>query len=440
MSTPLGVRFPAWTRAYPGTLLEVDGDGVVRASNGRLEARLERTLVGRPLAEALDAASRIKWIQLRAALRREDAPSDPWEMVLEGRDTLHPIAFHPIPDEDAILLVEALRDPRLDRLHEELSVLNSEQSSTQRLLAKEKARLARALDELEREFQENDRLTRALQQQNEEMEAQNEELLAMTEELHAGQEQLLQLNHQLERRSRELQLALSARNRFYAAMSHELRTPVNAVLGYNDLLLAGVYGPLTPAQQEGLERSQRAARHLLHLVNDVLDLSKLEAGKVELVMEPVPVAELVHDLLVTVRPLAAEHRVPLRFAPPDDTCTDRLTTDPRRVQQILLNLLSNALKYGGGNPVEVRCTTGGGRVVLEVRDGGPGIAPEDLERIFEEFTQLPNANLGGTGLGLPISKRLATLLGGTLEAESEMGVGSVFRLVLPTEGAPTPAA
>jgi signal transduction histidine kinase len=237
------------------------------------------------------------------------------------------------------------------------------------------------------------------------------------------------------RAEEERERAVTARSRFYAAMSHELRTPINAVLGYNDLLLAGVYGELTAQQQTSVERGQRAARHLLHLVNDVLDLSKIEAGKMELVWEPVPVVALVQDLFATLQPLADEHGSELRLEGREAAGID-IVTDPRRVQQILLNLISNALKFGQGRPVDVRCDATDDEVAIEVADQGVGIPAEALGRIFEEFIQLPNANAGGTGLGLPISQRLARLLGGRLEVESVPGEGSTFRLRLPRHAVP----
>jgi signal transduction histidine kinase len=360
--------------------------------------------------------------------------------MLCGRDTLHPACFYLARVDEGgearLWLVEVPADPRHGLLHDELAAALSEQATSQRQLAKEKARLGRALHELERELEENERLSRTLQQQNEEMEAQNEELLAMTQELHAGQEQLMQLNHQLERRSRELQVALSARNRFYAAMSHELRTPINAVMGYNDLLLAGIYGPLGEHAETAVERSQRAARHLRELVNDVLDISKLEAGKLDVVAEEVAIPQMVEDLFATLRPIAAGRGCELRLSV--DDCPATLVTDGRRVRQILLNLLSNAIKFGRGNPVWVRCgRTSAGGVAVEVTDNGDGIAPENLSRIFDEFVQLDreeNAETrthDGTGLGLPIARRLARLLGAEVDVSSTVGVGSTFRLLLP---------
>jgi len=249
--------------------------------------------------------------------------------------------------------------------------------------------------------------------------------------------ELRTVNDELHRRQAQLEEAMRARNRFYASMSHELRTPINAIIGYNTLLLDNIYGPLNEKQTQGLQRTHKAAKHLLELVNDVLDLSKIEAGKLELSLQPVGFPAIVEDLFVTVRPMADEHGSTLELEPRGEAAT--IVTDPRRVRQILLNLLSNAIKFGRGRPIRVgvtACPDGGVRVA--VCDEGRGIAPEDLERVFDEFVQLhhgePHAPaLGGTGLGLPISKRLARLLGGSLDAESQLDVGSTFTLTLPKE-------
>jgi signal transduction histidine kinase len=245
--------------------------------------------------------------------------------------------------------------------------------------------------------------------------------------------QLSELNKQLKERQEELEQAMGVRNRFYASMSHELRTPINAVIGYSTLMIDNIYGPLNEKQREGLQRTLRAARHLLELVNDVLDLSKIEAGKIELSMQPVNVAGLIDDLFVTVRPLADEHGTKLSFEHPDEPLS--VVTDPRRVRQILLNLLSNAIKFGLKNPINVSCTrTDDGGIRIEVVDHGEGISEEDQSRIFEEFVQVSPSQQLGTGLGLPISRRLASLLDGSLEVKSEPGKGSTFTLTLPSEG------
>ncbi len=258
-----------------------------------------------------------------------------------------------------------------------------------------------------------------------------ESLRAQAVSLANSTEELRVLNEELNRRTVELERAMGARSRFYANMSHELRTPINAIMGYSSLLLDRIYGPLNEQQASSIERTHKAANHLLELVNDILDLSKIEAGKMELQLESVGFPELIQDLFVTVAPFAEQHGVPLSLE--TRTTPFTIVSDARRVRQILLNLLSNAIKFGGGKPVRVVCgrrEDGGLRV--EVVDRGDGIAPEDREKIFDEFVQLEQAhNTQGTGLGLPISRRLAELLGGSLTVDSELGEGSTFTLSLP---------
>jgi PAS domain S-box-containing protein len=259
-----------------------------------------------------------------------------------------------------------------------------------------------------------------------------EDLQRQARSLAKSAQELQELNQELHRRQLELERAMTARSRFYASMSHELRTPINAVLGYSTLLLERIYGPLNDKQAEGIERTQKAARHLLELVNDVLDLSKIEAGKIDLRLQPVEFPSLIEDLFVTVRPLADEHgsALTVQQSQPEPV---RVISDPRRLRQILLNLLSNAIKFGRGKPITVTITALPDKGVrLEVRDEGEGISDEDQERIFHEFVQLGKTQLqDGTGLGLPISRRLAELLHGTLSVESTIGSGSMFRLDLP---------
>ena len=249
--------------------------------------------------------------------------------------------------------------------------------------------------------------------------------------------ELTALNDELQIRQAELERAMSARNRFYASMSHELRTPINAIIGYNTLMLDHIYGELNEKQQRGIERTHKAAKHLLELVNDILDLSKIEAGKMEIDLQEVEFPHLIEDLFVTVQPLADDKGSKLSLTMEGGPC--RIISDPRRLRQILLNLLSNAIKFGEGKPIEVVCRpTDDGQFEIEVVDQGQGIPPEDVARIFDEFVQLtrpkrpqqPNQP-EGTGLGLPISRGLAKLLGGTLSAESTPGEGSRFRLVVP---------
>ena len=241
---------------------------------------------------------------------------------------------------------------------------------------------------------------------------------------------LSQMNDELHRRQVALEQAMGARNRFYASMSHELRTPINAVIGYSTLMLDNIYGPLNAKQKEGLQRTLKAARHLLELVNDVLDLSKIEAGKIELSLQPVMFPALLEDLFVTVRPLADEYGSTLSLEMESEHFN--IVSDPRRVRQILLNLLSNAIKFGEGKPIRVVCRQNDDKgVELDVIDEGVGIAHDDIARIFEEFVQVSESKQPGTGLGLPISRRLAQLLDGSLAVHSVPGQGSTFSLTLP---------
>ena len=260
-----------------------------------------------------------------------------------------------------------------------------------------------------------------------------EELRTQAISLAKTSAELRTANDELQRRQADLERAMTARSRFYASMSHELRTPINAILGYSTLLLENIYGPLAEKQAEGIQRTHKAAKHLLELVNDVLDLSKIEAGKVDLKLQPVSVPELVEDLFVTVRPLADERGSTLALESEGDA--RQIISDPRRVRQILINLLSNAIKFGQGKPIRVRSIAlpDGGHEI-QVIDEGVGIATDDRERIFDEFVQLGSGtpqHQEGTGLGLPISKRLAELLQGELLVESTPGKGSAFRLRLP---------
>lgn len=241
-------------------------------------------------------------------------------------------------------------------------------------------------------------------------------------------------NETLQQRTRQLEAALASRNRLYAAMNHELRTPLSAIMLHNDLLLGGAVGELNREQSESVRSSQRAAEHLLELVQDMMDLARLEAGRMEVVLEETSVPELIEDLVETIRPLAARRGSPIEMRLPAQECS--LVTDAKRVRQIVLNLLSNALKFGAGRPVHLTCIrTPEGGVEIGVRDEGRGIPPGDRDRIFDDFVQLGAAD-EGSGLGLSVSRRLATLLGGALEVESEPGSGSTFRLRLPP--APVP--
>jgi PAS domain S-box-containing protein len=259
--------------------------------------------------------------------------------------------------------------------------------------------------------------------------------------IRAATEELEERNRRLEWQSRELERASRLKSEFLASMSHELRTPINALLGYASLMRDRIYGELTPRQEESLVRMQSASRHLLALINDILDLAKIEAGKMPVHPERFDLAELVTELSETVEPLVRAKGLAYRAEVPDGL--PELFSDRTKVKQILLNLLSNAVKFTheGQVALSVRLKRGGS-VEVEVRDTGIGIPPPELETIWDDFRQVDQSSTreyGGTGLGLSIVRKLVLLLGGSVRARSRPGRGSVFTVKLPARVRPAPA-
>jgi GAF domain-containing protein len=233
-------------------------------------------------------------------------------------------------------------------------------------------------------------------------------------------------------KSEQLALASQHKSQFLANMSHELRTPLNAILGYAELLVDGIYGVLPDRPKGVLERVQNNGRHLLALINDVLDLAKIEAGQLTLTLEDYALAEVVRSVVSATEPLATAKG--LKFTAAVQDAMPMAHGDARRVSQVLLNLVGNAIKFTGEGEVEIRASAANGQFTLTVRDTGPGIADADQERIFGEFQQIDNSNTrqqGGTGLGLAISKRMVEMQGGMIAVESVLGQGSTFRVLLP---------
>jgi len=279
-----------------------------------------------------------------------------------------------------------------------------------------------------------------------ELTSQNQELLRTLEELRARDRELLALNKELEDTNRGvvalyaeldekadyLRRASELKSRFLSNMSHEFRTPLNTILSFCRLLLDEADGPLNEEQRRQVEFARKAADGLLDLVNDLLDLAKVEAGKTVVRKESFEVRELFGALRGMLRPLLATSAVELVFEEPVGLPT--LETDEGKVSQILRNFISNALKFTERGEVQVSAQWRGDRVVFAVADTGIGIAPQDQELIFQEYTQLDShvqRRVRGIGLGLPLSRRLAELLGGRILLESEPGVGSTFSLDVP---------
>ena len=240
------------------------------------------------------------------------------------------------------------------------------------------------------------------------------------------------LFREIEQQSRELAAASRHKSEFLANMSHELRTPLNAVLGYAELIQDGIYGDVSAKMQGVLERIQQNGRHLLGLINAVLDLSKIEAGQLMLQPADYSMRELALGVISATEALAAEKKLALEVDVPADLPQGR--GDERRLTQVLMNLVGNAIKFTDAGKVGIRAKVEDGSFRVEVQDTGPGIAPADCERIFEEFQQVDTSSTrrkGGTGLGLAIARRIVELHGGRIWVESTPGQGATFCFTLP---------
>jgi signal transduction histidine kinase len=242
---------------------------------------------------------------------------------------------------------------------------------------------------------------------------------------------------EIQEKSRQLEVASQHKSQFLANMSHELRTPLNAIIGYTEMMADGLYGNVPEKAAGVLERVQSNGRHLLGLINDVLDLSKIEAGQLTLAIEEYSVADMVNTVMAATESLARAKGLKLEAAVAAGLPTGR--GDARRLSQVLLNLVGNAIKFTDRGKVEIRGTRAGEFFELAVVDTGFGIAPEDQKRIFDEFQQVDNTSTrkkGGTGLGLSISRKIVELHGGSIVVESEIGKGSTFKVAVPISAIP----
>jgi PAS domain S-box-containing protein len=271
---------------------------------------------------------------------------------------------------------------------------------------------------------ERERLYAELQQASAQLELRVREATA----------ELAHQNELLRRQALALEQASAAKSQFLANVSHEFRTPLNAILGYSLMLMGGFYGQLSEEQSRTVQRIDANSKHLATLINDVLDIERIEAGRMPLQISQFPVQDVVREVLEELQGVIAQSTATVNVALPVDL--PRLKSDRQKLKQILVNLLSNALKYTKDGTVEIIAhhEHPAGRMALSVRDSGVGIAPEDHVRIFEPFQQAKRVITrpqGGTGLGLAISRRLARMLGGDIAVASQLGEGATFTVTIP---------
>ena len=240
------------------------------------------------------------------------------------------------------------------------------------------------------------------------------------------------LLNEIQQKGRQLAEASRHKSQFLANMSHELRTPLNAILGYTELIIDNIYGEPAPKMREVLTRIESNGRHLLGLINDVLDLSKIEAGQLKLTTAEYSLKNVVNAAMIAVEPLAAEKNLLLTIKMPGDLPTGY--GDEHRLTQVLLNLLGNATKFTESGEVTVEAASADGWFHVIVRDTGPGISPADQTHLFQEFQQIDNSitkKKAGTGLGLAISKHIVEMHGGKIRLDSVVGRGSTFSFTIP---------
>ena len=412
-------------------MLSFTDDGIVRYLNDTLARTLgygEEELLGKHVESLLTIAGRIFYQTHFFPLLRLHGEASEIFLLLRHRD-----------GTDIGAIVNARRRERDGTTLSDCTLMEVRERrryEDELLRAKRAAEAANA--ELQARTTEVERVNALLLEQAAALEKQADQLREQAAELEVQSEELQALNDELMDRGEELELARSiaeeanrAKSIFLANMSHELRTPLNAIGGYVQLLEMEIHGPVTDDQRATLGRISRSQRHLLHLIDDLLNLARIEAGRVDYHLERVTTADLISGVLPMIEPQLATARLSLSVSATPGIVA---VADREKAEQVLINLLTNAVKFtpaGGRVTVEACIAPEGEFALVSVGDSGIGIAPDQLQSIFEPFVQLRVRKSEGTGLGLAISRDLARGMGGDLRASSTPGKGSVFSLALP---------
>jgi signal transduction histidine kinase len=297
-------------------------------------------------------------------------------------------------------------------------------------------------DELNKEITERKQAEEELRKLKEELEVKvaerTKELQESVQKLNKGQKAMLLMVEDLNQTSKELKKANiklkgldHLKSMFIASMSHELRTPLNSIIGLTGIILQGISGKITEVQRKELMMVKNSANHLLVLINDIIDVSKIEAGKVELVIEELDLSELIQEVSNSFKIAVDKKGLKLSLETPERLI---IKSDKLRAKQVIINLMSNAVKYMDKGEIEIKAAKKDECVEVSVADTGIGIKKENIKMLFKQFSRIHVAGMTrveGTGLGLYISKKIADLLGGEIEAKSEFGKGSKFTFTLP---------
>lgn len=373
--------------------------------------------VGRPLPAVVERESMAKALNFVMELRTKGAAFD-WEINVRVDGDVLPLHFAGCAVKDAFLVMASRTRNGIMALYEQLMGITNEQMNTLRAHAKER--------------------TRMLQERVERDAGIYEEMSRLNNELATLQRELSKKNAELERLNEQ-------KNRFLGMAAHDLRNPIGAIQTYSEFLLEEAASCLSEEHREFLAIIHASSQFMLRLIDDLLDVAKIEAGRLALDLQPIPIAAFVHHNVTVNRPIGKKKQVELLFRPEvSDADLPPLWIDPSKMDQVLNNLIGNALKFSPpGRAVEVGLMREGPSLVLSVRDQGPGIAPHIRSRLFEPFMRGGTGGTAGepsTGLGLAIVKRIVEGHGGRVWAESREGEGAVFFVSLPAQGPERPPA